>query len=420
MPEIPNPGLQREFGVGQPDLPFEDKLEQILFARLETTTISTPSTRRPFVEFFKSRFSSQNISEKLFGGNALPGHAIAAAVGMSSAIADYALGLRSEPTILTLAPVAVLVASLLLPFQGYDRLKEKLQAFFITFGPMFTLGTTAGGILATRALEAVNPTPDRLEIINSTIECLDAAVSRLAQLGCLNTLTSDSGPTLLTISNSIGIIGAASVIMAYITVGFMSRRERWDYLSRFNLPTSVARVDTTLLMRKMHMLADRLHNAIGTNDIEDAVAVLEELKEDAYDDPEMDLDEIRRRTRVDRLNRVLDYKNIKLNAGDFISTLIERRGRINTLPDALDEKRKKIVISKAITMLRQLAEGENMTLDEIKEKYINGNGSIDRSSGLPLWLLEQAQEDLVQWHYHSEDTDQQKPRTTRRKGLFER
>lgn len=360
-------------------------LKQMLCERMETRG-NIKDSKHPFVEALKSRFTWQNAQEKIFGGNAYPGHAIAAALGMVPALADYYFKLKSEPTVLTLAPVAVLVASLLIPYQGYDKMRERWQAHVITFGPMFTLGTTAGGLLATRALETAE------EIAGSNLP--DA---------------------LLTASNTLGLVGAASVIMAYITVGFMSRRERWDYLSRFNLPESITRIDTTLLMRKAHMLADRLHVAIGTNNLEDAVALLEELKENAYDESEMTLDEVKRRVTVDRLQNILDYKKNRVGLKEFLATFGEIHGRIDRLSDALDNKKKKIALRKALIMLRDLT--EHISPEEIREQIIYGQGSINRNDGLPRWLLEQAEEELVEWHYTPSKAEKQAPRPKRR-GLF--
>lgn len=370
-----------------------DELKHLLQERMDTLdkVTGTQFSKYPFLEALRSRFNWKNLQEILFGGNAYPGHAIAAALGMCPGIADFYLQLKSEPTVLTLAPVAVLVASLLIPYQGYDRLREKWQADVITYGPMFTLGTTAGGLIATRLLE-------HMQNIAGVAE---------------------TPSTLLTTANASGMIGAAAVLMAYITVGFMSRRERWEYLSRFNLPESVNRIDTVLLMRKDHMRADRLHRAIGTSDIESAIAFFEELKENAYEEPEMSLDEIKTRITVDKLQGILKSAGRqKIGLRETLATLGELRGRIDRLPQALTDKKKRMVLGKTLDMIATLR--QTMTNEEIREKIILGEGSINRSSGVPLWLLELAEDELLDWHYNHQEQEnaRPKPKTGRRRSFY--
>lgn len=343
----------------------EAELESILKQLIETQAATHTSSRNPLVEALKSRFTMANLKEKLFGGNALPGHGITFITGMLPSLIDYHLNLTSEPTVLTLAPVAVLVASLLLPYHGYDRFREYWQANIVTYGPMFTLGTTGGGLVATRLLESSG---------------IDSKVS------------------LLTSANGAGLLGAGVVLMAYITVGFMSRRERWEILSRLNVPESVLRIDTTMMMRREHMIADRLHRAIGTNNIEDAIAQLEEMKEVAYEEEEMDLDRIRTSLKVDRFNDVLDYRKQKLGFRETLALLGKIGGRLDRLDVAKEEEKKKRALMKTLDMLHAVQEEEGISTSQIIQKIVLGKGSIDRTSGFPLWLIEQAEEDLVAWH----------------------
>lgn len=246
---------------------------------------STPS-RWPLLDTIKDRFSWKNIKEKVYGGNATLGHAISFASGASTGLLDYTMGLSSEPTILTLAPVSVLVAALLIPYQGYDRIKESDQASVITFGPMFTIGTTAGGIVASSFLQSAQST-DRLAMMNSALSCIETTISKVDQLGCLDALVSDAGPSLLTFSNTTGVAGAIAVLVSYITVGYMSRDKRWEYLSIRNLSESVKKVGGSMMMWREHIAADRLNRGIlAANEwgLKLSLRVLEDLKEKAYEE----------------------------------------------------------------------------------------------------------------------------------------
>ena len=264
---------------------------------------------RPLVRFLKDRFSWKNLHEKMFGGNAIPGHFVSFAAGAASGIVDYSLDLRSEPTILTLAPVAVLVPSLLIPYQGYDKESESKQAHIITFGPMFSIGTTAGGIASSFALEAKGPSASRLALMESALNCIQSAGDRVSQLPCLDTLVTEAGPSMLTASNSVGLAGAMGVLIAYITVGYMSRDERWKYLSPLAISEAVKRVSSGLMERQEHKLADRLHKGIlrgNQQGLQQAVYILDDLKTAAIDEPELTLDQLREQT-VDDLGKDPTY-----------------------------------------------------------------------------------------------------------------
>lgn len=265
-----------------------DKEQQLNIRPENVEGLNKPSTpsRWPLLDALRDRFSLKNINEKLYGGNAGWGHLIAFSAGASTGLLDYTLGLNSEVTILTLAPVSVLVAALLIPFQGYDRIKESKQSSLITFGPMASIGTTAGGMMASHFLQSFQ-TEEHMQMKNSALDCIETAVSKTDQLGCFDPLISSIDPSLLTFSNTTGLAIAVGVLVSYITVGYMSRDKRWEYLSIRNLAESVKKVNGSMMMWREHIAADRLNSGIlAANEwgLRLSLRVLEDLKEKAYEE----------------------------------------------------------------------------------------------------------------------------------------
>ena len=207
------------------------------------------------------RYASNNLHERFFGGNALGGHVLFILLGMSGMFPDIMIGIRPEPTMLTVPPAIAILSALLLPFHGYDKRNEHVQAWIITFLPTISIGFIMGGAFSSQLL-----------LMDLTLGLRDNMFKAVG----LTPWPVQQELAMLTPTIILSFVAAVVVFIAYITTGHMSREMRYERFVFVDPPRNLKVLIEALGMLREHVIADKIMKAFLLLNLEGLEPLIDE------------------------------------------------------------------------------------------------------------------------------------------------